>query len=229
MAKPTNLDFLTQIEPKASSEQDAMSPIIISETPTKALDQQHITSSWSVQEVTSTAAPPSHHSEKQIERADQAASEHSPELDDDPMDVLFTTVCKSLIGGYRLAVVQQVVDEAAACCRPDLDQNVRHPTHPEDSTLGHFIMTIGQEPDLGEHDTALGTDSVGESQPGRKPSSQDQAGKAARPAKGTFFPTMQHYSIVGFSTIWQIMYSDGLQPTGAILFSKPLMRKATRT
>lgn len=191
MATSTNLDFLTQMEEEACSPQDLSFPSVISET----------------QEVTTTAATPSHHSEPQIEQADQsevnanrAASEHSPAPDKNLIRNFYTSVYELCDNGFRLAVTYQAVGKAAASYhRRYLEQNSSDPRRSEQSTPEHIIMVIGQDPDLDQHAAAVGPDNVREFQHEKKSPSQDEAGgvlldkagTSSRPAKRSMFlPTM---------------------------------------
>lgn len=100
-------------------------------------------------------------------KANRAAEEHSPPLNDDPMGKLYATVDELLFEGHRLAIIHQAFN--------DRYLNRSDTPYSELSTAEHIVMVIGDDSDLEEH-------SAGES--------LGKADTSSKPAKGMFFPTI---------------------------------------
>lgn len=225
MAPSTALDFLTQMEmeQKAWSERDVVSPSVISETTFKASGHHSISSPWSVQEAILTTAPPSHHSDEQIERAENHCQN---ELDRD----LSLPHAESPNARASQSVVQanQAAEEHSPPLHDDpfgklyaaadellfegfrlaivyqaLDiryLNESNTPYSELNTAKHIVMVVRDDSELEEHSTALAPDDARGPQYNRNSSRQDETyGESPDDSdtnSGMSFPTMCSYSIV---------------------------------
>lgn len=121
-----------------------------------------------------------------VDKANQAAKDHSPPLNDDPMEKLYAAVDELLSEGFQLDVIRQALKDHWS--RSNIP-------HSELSTTKHTVMLIGQDSNPKEDSTTLTPDEVRGSQYNRDSSQQgksggeflDKANTSSKPAKGIFF------------------------------------------
>lgn len=152
-------------------------------------------------------------------KANQVATEHTPELDGAPPPELLTAQRDLLelwtkTKGFPPKVVQKGVFQATTSYFPDLKWDQSEPTRSQRSTTG--LVQVGateRHPDLEDHDSALLPDNTRGSEHGSK-SPRDvtddaplrREGHSSRLATRMFLLIMWPYSIVDISHLEYCVY-----------------------